>query len=286
MDVYCYAENVPKTENTILFNSNIENATLHVPAASLGAYQATEPWSSFKEIVALADQKAYRPLVVEGKEWRYTKESDGQQDGKGYVSLVIRGDTVINGTAYKKLLFEDDGETTYWAAIRENDRKIDFISYGSDAVVHYYDFNLHYGDLIEHNGSTYKLLDEQYVDVSGGQFHVMELWYEMSGGKYVSSDIWIEGIGNLSGLLDITGNWFPFVFPMGSGMGQFTSCYESGRCIFSVEDFMKQRVAFIKTITTRGSDGHTYDLQGHRMAEGKPLQRGIYVKDGRKFVVK
>ena len=57
-------------------------------------------------------QDDYHPLVVEGKEWRYTKESDGQQVGKGYVSLVIRGDTVINGTAYKKLLFEDDGETT------------------------------------------------------------------------------------------------------------------------------------------------------------------------------
>ena len=235
-------------------------------------------------------QDDYHPLVVEGKEWRYTKESDGQQDGKGYVSLVIRGDTVINGTAYKKLLFEDDGETTYWAAVRESDRKIDFISYGSDAVVHYYDFNLHYGDLIENNGSTYKLLDEQYVDVSGGQFRVMELWHEMSGGKYVSSDIWIEGIGNLTGLLDITGNWFPFVFPMGSGMGQFTSCYESGRCIFSVEEYMKQRIAFIKGITTRGSDGYTYDLQGRKLSNSKwsngQIRKGIYIKDGRKFLIR
>ena len=34
------------------------------------------------------------------------------------------------------------------------------------------------------------------------------------------------------------------------------------------------------------SDGYTYDLQGRSMVEGKPLQPGIYVKDGRKFVVK
>ena len=33
-------------------------------------------------------------------------------------------------------------------------------------------------------------------------------------------------------------------------------------------------------------DSPTYDLQGRRMAEGKPLHPGIYVKDGRKFVVK
>jgi hypothetical protein len=32
--------------------------------------------------------------------------------------------------------------------------------------------------------------------------------------------------------------------------------------------------------------GNTYDLQGRRMAENQPLQPGIYVKDGRKFVVK
>lgn len=34
------------------------------------------------------------------------------------------------------------------------------------------------------------------------------------------------------------------------------------------------------------ADGPIYDLQGRRMAEGRPLRSGIYVKDGRKFVVK
>ena len=36
----------------------------------------------------------------------------------------------------------------------------------------------------------------------------------------------------------------------------------------------------------QAEDSPTYDLQGRRLAEGKPLQPGIYVKDGRKFVVK
>ena len=31
--------------------SNIANATLHVPATSVDAYKAAEPWKNFKEIV-------------------------------------------------------------------------------------------------------------------------------------------------------------------------------------------------------------------------------------------
>lgn len=54
-DVYCYANNVPNT-NVNAFNSSlIEYATLHVPAQSIDAYKAAEPWKNFKEIVALTD---------------------------------------------------------------------------------------------------------------------------------------------------------------------------------------------------------------------------------------
>ena len=51
-DVYCHAENVPSTNANAFYGSNIENSTLHVPAASVNAYQAAEPWKNFKNIVA------------------------------------------------------------------------------------------------------------------------------------------------------------------------------------------------------------------------------------------
>ena len=50
-DIYCYAEIVPTTESYSFFSTPIENITLHVPAASIGAYKTTVPWSDFKEIV-------------------------------------------------------------------------------------------------------------------------------------------------------------------------------------------------------------------------------------------
>lgn len=51
-DVYCYATNVPNTNNDTFKDSYIEYVTLHVPAESVDAYKAMEPWKSFKSIVA------------------------------------------------------------------------------------------------------------------------------------------------------------------------------------------------------------------------------------------
>jgi hypothetical protein len=59
-DIYCYASNVPQTDENAFGDYNydisyIENATLHVPVASLEAYRQTAPWSGFGKIVALTD---------------------------------------------------------------------------------------------------------------------------------------------------------------------------------------------------------------------------------------
>ncbi len=53
-DVYCYAVNVPSAKSNT-FDINLENVTLHVPAASLEAYKAADPWSRFGNIVAIDD---------------------------------------------------------------------------------------------------------------------------------------------------------------------------------------------------------------------------------------
>ena len=57
IDVYCYAEKVPSTESNAFNGSYPENATLHVPAASIDSYKATAPWSGFGKIVALTPEE-------------------------------------------------------------------------------------------------------------------------------------------------------------------------------------------------------------------------------------
>ena len=54
-NVYCYAEEVPSTISDAFYNSNIENATLYVPASAIEAYKTTEPWSVFGTIKAIED---------------------------------------------------------------------------------------------------------------------------------------------------------------------------------------------------------------------------------------
>ena len=57
LDVYCYVEKVPSTDSNAFSGSYPENATLHVPDASIDSYKATAPWSSFGKIVALTPEE-------------------------------------------------------------------------------------------------------------------------------------------------------------------------------------------------------------------------------------
>ena len=55
IDVYCCAESVPTTASNAFQDSYIEYATLHIPIASVDAYEVVEPWSNF------------------GKKWEWTE---------------------------------------------------------------------------------------------------------------------------------------------------------------------------------------------------------------------
>ena len=92
-DVYCYAKSVPITYDDNYSNaykdSSIEYATLHVPAASVSAYQATRPWKNFKEIVAVTDQEDdYRPFIEDGKVWAVKVFDDECQQDSGLITII------------------------------------------------------------------------------------------------------------------------------------------------------------------------------------------------------
>ena len=93
-DVYCLAEKVPTTESNAFYNSNIANATLHVPAVAIDAYRDAEPWNQFKEIVSLeGDAKG-------------DLNGDGVVDANDLVALV---NMIAAGDASATADLNDDG---------------------------------------------------------------------------------------------------------------------------------------------------------------------------------
>ena len=93
-DVFCYAENVPNTRSDAFSDSYIEYATLHVPAASINAYNAAEPWKNFKSIVA-ADgetpetQKCENPVIsYENGKLSFSCATEGVE----FVSEIVSDD--------------------------------------------------------------------------------------------------------------------------------------------------------------------------------------------------
>ena len=62
--VYCYAAVVPETDDGVFDMSHPESATLYVPANSVDAYKAAEPWNQFKEILPIEDLPSDEDVIT------------------------------------------------------------------------------------------------------------------------------------------------------------------------------------------------------------------------------
>ena len=94
LEVYCSAEKVPSTESDAFDGSYPENATLHVPAASIDSYKATTPWSSFGKIVALTDEETGIDVL---KQENGTRKSEIYDLSGRRVQKAQRGIFIQNG---------------------------------------------------------------------------------------------------------------------------------------------------------------------------------------------
>ncbi len=74
--IYCYAEEVPNTGSDAFEEVNSRVAKLHVPPTSVEAYSTTEPWSSFKNIVAI--ESYVLTYMVDGEEYKTYPITEGK----------------------------------------------------------------------------------------------------------------------------------------------------------------------------------------------------------------
>jgi hypothetical protein len=117
-DIYCYATIVPATVTyvSIFEDTEINNITLHVPAASIDAYRKTAPWNGFKTIVGISETEpsTFQLIyMIDGVEYKtyiveegasITPESAPTKEGYtfsgwDYVPTTMPAeDVVVNGT--------------------------------------------------------------------------------------------------------------------------------------------------------------------------------------------
>ena len=98
-NVYCHAVNVPNTESDAFNDSYIDYATLHVPAESINAYKAADPWRNFKSVVSIEggdtpeSQKCEKPTInYYNGQLRFASATEGAE----FVSEITDSDIKKN----------------------------------------------------------------------------------------------------------------------------------------------------------------------------------------------
>lgn len=248
--------------------------------------------------------KAMDQMLVDGKRWEYRAyHYEDDEDGYGNkvtetVSLVdftLQGDTIIGSRSYYKVYRQAEGDApSYYSAVREEATTVYTILSGrlEEEVLIELDTSRFEGtgaDDVFYNGEPVLEITDS-VTVNGRRFclhrYGSKEWVENS------DIIAVEGIGYIFNGL-VMGMRFAWPTCYCDKM-IFKACYENGVCIFTDADFYSLTnyvIDGIEIIDTNrqstsekiGNSGLLYNLQGRAVTNPR---RGLYIKDGRKVVVK
>ena len=264
-------------------------------------------FSSCMALHAQRPQLEYRPFADDGKVW------------KAQVGLImenvygnqIEGDTLIGGKIWKKVynyVFMPDFGTSYYAAIRDEGKKVFAIAKGSNRPRLLYNFDLKEGEMvkcgIEDNAFGCLLDKDEPVDsllgfpfiaylkveridtieVRGMQHRLFTLtlldaykdkfWNgEDRGGE--KNIIWAEGVGSGAGPFS---PWLPL--PPEESL--FLSCCKNDTYIFGYTEFYGhfETNGISNARYPIGKRDVIYDMLGRSYAT--PPVKGVYIQNGRK----
>ena len=266
-NIYCYAEQVTETGNNVFENSNYD-ATLHVPAASVSAYQAVEPWKNFKDILALPAQDDYRPFVEEGKVWK-VGSTTGISDG--IVKMVeyyhFDGDTIIDGKTCKQMWcqrfvspdYPDYSALTQTPSLSkagawyEEDKKVYVCREGTQGMEMLYDFSLEANDTLILNDYQpyYTVGPKQTGGLKGFKGIYRDI---MLCGQDIYITTWLEGVGGIDGPLRN-------VYPETAGDPQFLMACTVGDEVIYLNDEYEDGATPAEARKKRFDFTHTIKIQ-------------------------
>ena len=257
---------------------------------------------------AQTSQLEYRPFVEENKMW----ETQVGGIKENVYRHFIEGDTIIAGENWKKVYNSYSfSRRSYYAAIREVDKKIFAIAKGSNKPRLLYDFSLKVGDLVrcgmEGNAfccllergekadslfgfpfisylrveriDTIKYNDKLFRRFTLSALDAYEYPYYNDDGEIRCNIIWVEGIGSGAG------PFYPWM-PLPSLYFSRQSCSIDKQILFGSNGFCQDDYPSIvgssKVEAMISSD--VYDLQGRKLQQAS--QKGVYILNGKKVAVK
>ena len=252
---------------------------------------------------AQSSQLEYRPFAEDRKVW----ESQVGLIMENVYGNRIDGDTLIGGEIWKKVynyIFMPDFGTSYYAAIRDEGKKVFAIAKGSNRPRLLYDFDLKEGEMVKCGieGNVFGcLLDKDEpvdsllgfpfitylkveridtIEARGLQHRLFTLTLLDAYKERFRNEkniIWAEGVGSSAGPFS---PWLPL--PPEESL--FLSCYENEVYIFGNTEFYEH-------FETNGISNARYpiserdiiyDLQGRSFAT--PPAKGLYIQNGRKLL--
>lgn len=266
---------------------------------------------SVMNLEAQNTQLEYRPFAQNGKVW----ETQVGWIMENVYGNYIDGDTLINGETWKKVynyVFLPEWGCTYYAAIRDEGKKVYAIAKGSTKPRLLYDFNLKKGDIlrcgVEGNAfgcllekdekpdtllgfpfesylrvdkiDTIKVRDLQFRRFTLTLLDAYKEYYRTGEASVLDNVVWVEGVGSGAG---------PFSpwLPLPPRKSIFTSCCIGKTCIFGDTDFYDAEVSVsVNSILSKRKDNenNNFDLTGRRL--NSTPEKGIYIKDGKKWLRK
>ena len=255
-------------------------------------------------------QLEYRSFAQDGKIW----EAQVGLIMENLYGNFIDGDTIINNVTWKKVYnYVGWPETgyTYYAAIRDEEKKVYAIAKGSQRPRLLYDFNLQKGEILKCGveGNAFGCLldkDEKLDTLLGFPFksflkvenidtimvrNMKHRRITLSlrdaykqhylAGEYVLIEdvVWIEGVGSGAGPFS---PWMPLP-PRDSYM---QNCMIDNTILFAYPDFYEAEtttpINHTRYNKSEEGDSQGSDLQGRRIQDNP--KHGVYIRNGKKVV--
>lgn len=248
-------------------------------------------------IVAVAQEKSFDSFLKEEKKWVIKTVGSNPESSVSYTEYKVMGNSTIEGVSYKQLFsrYRWDGEDSWseWKYTgvyigQDEQGKVycfENNSYSSVKVATM-DFSLQVGDEFRLNDYSLPyivtavadtIIENSFDRKSRRCIHLTRsLNGEILSGDY-NHDVWIEGIGSVKyGVMGMYGN-------MPGGSSLLMKCTELEGVIFQYDDAHTIETGVSKISAPRNTNLPYYNMNG-QLLNGTPA-KGIYIRDGRKFVV-